>query len=115
MQKQFSIPKLVFALGIILTTLLGLNTAFAQSEQEIYYQQFVDKASQFSKQGNFAEARTNCWPRLVVIPDIVEATYIYTLSQINLQKIDNANAFLANGFAIDPKQSLHSTIVRLTF
>lgn len=104
MRNSFQSPKLVFALGIILTTLLGLNTAFAQSEQEIYYQQFVDKASQFSKQGLFAEAERTAGQVLVVIPDIVEATAIYTLSQINLQKIDNANAFLSNGFAMDPTE-----------
>ena len=103
--KRFSNKK-----GLLVQVMLwlGLSVAFAQASQEIHYQQLVDKAQKLLEQNNYAESANTAEQVLGVIPDNIGASIIYSFSQLNLKKWDNAKVFLTNGFAIDPTHySLH--------
>jgi CHAT domain-containing protein len=82
--------------------LVKFSCAFTQSAQEIHYQQLVDKAHKLLEQSNYTESANAAEQVLVVIPDNIGANIIYSFSQINLKKWDNAKVFLVNGSAIDP-------------
>jgi CHAT domain-containing protein len=86
----------------IVLMLVGFTCAFAQSAQEIHYQQLVDKAHKLLKQNNYAESANVAGQVLAVIQDNMGANIIYSFDQINLKKWDDAKVFLTNGFAIDP-------------
>ena len=87
---------------LIALMFVGFTCAFAQSAQEIYYQQQVDQAWALTQQGNFSESVKITAQVFEVIPDKLNNNIVHALNQINLNNVSAAKIAVANGLAVDP-------------
>lgn len=86
----------------IVLVFVGFSCVCAQSAQEIYYQQQVDKAQKLSQQGNFSESVKITAEVFEIIPDKLSNIIFHAFNKINLNNLSAARVALANGLAVDP-------------
>ena len=78
-----------YALATFLSIFISV-LASAQSGQEIYYQQWVDKAQKLTLEGNFSESLKITNAVAEIFPDRLDNLVLDCYNHINLKDIPNA-------------------------